>query len=477
MNERILEKKRRTYGEHLTPIKIFKQFILGEIKDILYDYKWVDLYAGEGNLILPILDIIPKESRNKFFKNHIFLFDVQKELVEKAIINATNYGISINIAQKNIIVKDTLSSFPKFILNSTIPVYHITNPPYLYIGYIMKHKETNKYLKLFEGKNEGYQDLYQIAMINDLRNNVKKMIYIIPSNFLFGASGTNKIRDNFLKYYKINKAYILEQEIFKHTGVNVVILFFEKKLNPKDEILSFQGIKINNSNKEKTYQLDPRFHYRAGNLFEEFVIKNKAKNPLKISYYLTNEEVKKNPGDYSIEVIDSNSYNGNQYAKKVINVNKTLYNKIKSNILFVRTVDTGSVNGRAGLYLVREWFGVDGILVTKAKYRTHPIQIFLTPQISLHDQILLKKYFNLLLEYFRKNTDSEFMTTYKYSDSIYTRKYLGLSQARKLIETFPINLSQSKKKLMSDLIKNNKNENLKSFIEHLFNTNDLTAYF
>jgi hypothetical protein len=29
------------------------------------------------------------------------------------------------------------------------------------------------------------------------------------------------------------------------------------------------------------------------------------------------------------------------------------------------------------------------------------------------------------------------MTTYKYSESAYTRKYLGLSQAKALIETFP----------------------------------------
>jgi hypothetical protein len=29
------------------------------------------------------------------------------------------------------------------------------------------------------------------------------------------------------------------------------------------------------------------------------------------------------------------------------------------------------------------------------------------------------------------------MTTYKYSESAYTRKYLGLSQVKALIETFP----------------------------------------
>lgn len=34
-------------------------------------------------------------------------------------------------------------------------------------------------------------------------------------------------------------------------------------------------------------------------------------------------------------------------------------------------------------------------------------------------------------------TDSEFMTTYKYSNSEYTRKYLDLSQVKKLIQTLP----------------------------------------
>ena len=43
---------------------------------------------------------------------------------------------------------------------------------------------------------------------------------------------------------------------------------------------------------------------------------------------------------------------------------------------------------------------------------------------------------DLLLERRRALTDSEFMTTYKYSESAYTRKYLGLSQAKALIETF-----------------------------------------
>lgn len=51
-----------------------------------------------------------------------------------------------------------------------------------------------------------------------------------------------------------------------------------------------------------------------------------------------------------------------------------------------------------------------------------------------------------MLEYFRKKLDSEFLTTYKYSDAEYTRKYLGLTQARALIQTLPIlSISQEEK--------------------------------
>ena len=461
-----LNKKRRTYGEYLTPIQIFKEFILPEIKDKLYDYIRVDLFAGKGNLILPILELIPKNERIEFFKKHIFLFDIQEELVEQAIQNAVNYGIPKEIAEQNIVQRDTIKDYPKFLLNLELPIYHITNPPYLYIGYIVKHKETQKYLEYFKGDNNGYQDLYQLGLINDLRYGIKKMVYIIPSNFLFGFSVSNKIRDDFLKYYFIRKAIIFEKEIFEYTGTNVVICFFERKKEPKHEIFSFEGIKINKEIQKRVYTLNPKNHYRAGSDFEGFVNEYQANKSLKIKYYLTIEEVEKSKGDFEIEVIDANAFNGKEYERIKIYVNKELYDKIKSNILFVRTVDTGSLNGRARLYKIKDVFGLNGILVTKARYRTHPIQIFIEPPLSSEEQTLLMSYFNLILEYFREKTDSEFMTTYKYSNSEYTRKYLGLSQVKKLIQTFPwLKLTEEERIYFKDLIKNKDVEALISFVK------------
>jgi len=430
---------RRSFGAHLTSSEIFMEYIFPKIRDKLWHYGWIDLYAGEGNLILPILNSIPPDSRVEFFKKHLFLYDIQPEMVEKCIQNAENYGIPKEIASNNIKLRNNLESFPNFLKNKGLPLFHITNPPYLYLGYIRKHKETQKYLILFQGRNEGYQDLYQIAMINDLRNDTENLIYIIPSNFLFGASVSNKFRLDFLKYYKINEMLIFETKIFEYTGTNICIGFFIKKTTPKTETIKFSGEIINNKKKKvkRNYILKPEFNYRAGSEFNEFLRDYQVKKPLEVKYYLLKKDVLQNVGDNKLDVIDANNYKKNQYNKLNIKVNDRLKDIIQSNILYVRTVDTGSYSGRVGLEIISEDFNVNGIYVSGNTYRTHPIQIFFEPVITLNEQNLLKDYFNFILEFFREKLDRGFLTTYKYSKAEYTRKYLGLTQTRKLIQTFP----------------------------------------
>ena len=460
-----IEKIRREFGAHLTSIDIFKKFIFPEIKDILYKYAWIDLFCGEGNLILPILEAIPKNKREEFFKEHIFLFDIQKEMIEKAIERAKSYGIRHEVAKRNIQVRDTLQDYPDFRFLK-YPPYHITNPPYLYLGYIVKNSERN--LKYFFGSNEGYQDLYQIALINDLRHGLEKLIYIIPTNFLFGFSVSNKIRKDFLQIYTIKKAIIFEKKIFEFTGTNVCICFFEKKPFPSHSQIIFKALKINNEIKEKKYILSHKNFYRAGGEFDEYVSYFKSDNPLKIKFYLTLEEVEKNKGNKPVKLLDVNNFSNGYFKFNTYFVNEKLYRKIISNPLFVRTLDTGGWDGRVGIYNIKETFGVDGILVTKEKYRTHPIHIFISPELPKEDLILLKNYFNLILEYFRDITDSEFLTTFKYSNSDYIRKYLGLSQTKKLLETFPVHLmSNEQKNILKILIEQKNIESIKDILLNL----------
>ncbi|MCS7123056.1 MAG: N-6 DNA methylase [Candidatus Aenigmarchaeota archaeon] len=458
----------KIYGEHFTPVDIFQKFIFPYIKDRIYDHIWVDLFAGEGNLILPILNTIPTKERIDFFIENIFLFDIQEKNVYKAIEKAQTYGIPEDIAKEKIIQKDTLKDYPQQLLKTNKKVFHITNPPYLYLGHIPKNKETQKYLEYFRNENKGYQDLYQIAMINDLRAKIQEMIYIIPTNFLFGYSVANKIRKDFLRFYKILKAFIFEENIFETTGQNVMICFFSRKDIPKNEKVEFNGIKIKDGEwVQKRFVLLPENNYRAGGVFEEFVKNYKAPQPLSIKFYLTINELKSNTGSFKVRLVDANNFKeNNRYQVLEVGVDEKMCKKIKSNDLFLRTLDTGGVQGRVGLYSITEVFEADGIVVTKEKHRTHPIQVFIEPPLTQEEQKILKNYFNMLLEYFRKETDSDFLTTYKYSSSPYTRKYLGLKQSKALIETLPLkSMNQTEINTLKTLINQKKIHEVLTYIK------------
>jgi formate-dependent nitrite reductase cytochrome c552 subunit len=90
--------------------------------------------------------------------------------------------------------------------------------------------------------------------------------------------------------------------------------------------------------------------------------------------------------------------------------------------------------------------------------------VFLSPRLSKNEQEQLKNYFNFILESFRNELDSEFLTTYKYSNASYTRKFLGLTQVRKLIETFPFNLSKDKRTKLAQIIAKKNIKDLMQFL-------------
>jgi hypothetical protein len=259
---------------------------------------------------------------------------------------------------------------------------------------------------------------------------------------------------------------IFETQIFKFTGTNICIGFFKKKKVPKSEILKFNGLKVksNNQSIKKEYKLKPKYKYRAGSEFDEYLDAYMVDSHLKVSYYLLRKEIMNNKGTNRLSVIDANDYRGNQYNRLVLEVNDDLKKKIESNILYIRTVDTGSYEGRAGLGIITEDFDVDGIFVSGNTYRTHPIQIFFDPELSGSDQILMKDLFNFILETFREKLDSEFLTTYKYSNAEYTRKYLGLTQTRRLIQTFPY--KKLNKEFRNKLIELVKNKDFNAILEN-----------
>ena len=426
--------QRRLLGSHLTPVNVFTDYVLPDIKPLMHDFVFLDLFCGEGNLILPMLDLIPLSERTDYFRKHIFMCDADPEMVNKAISNASCYGIEQDVLETQITVRDSISSYPA--MKDAVKTVHITNPPYLYVGHIMKHSEASFQASYFAGENEGYQDLYQLALMNDLRHGVGKMIYVIPTNFLFADSASRKIRMDFLTRYNISKCRLFESRIFPHTGVNVGIFHFDLDQKGQHRKVEFDAVLENENQRVKRYSLDFSNGFRPlMDLQEERVTERNGH--LSAKFYLTIDEVRSSSGNIEIILLDSKNFRNGRYSRSTFFVDNWLHRKLLSNPLFVRTVDTGSPNGRAGLHDIMEEFDADGIVVSGNTYRTNPIQLFIQPDITREQSMKLMHLFNNKLEKMRSESDSSFMTTYRYSSNPrYIRKYLGLKQVSTIISSF-----------------------------------------
>ncbi|MFQ3611972.1 MAG: SAM-dependent DNA methyltransferase, partial [Fimbriimonadales bacterium] len=102
MEGALIRRRRRAYGEHLTPARIFETYILPELVPYLRRYRWVDLFAGKGNLIFPLLEQIEPAERADFFESHIRLYDIQPEMVDYCVQRAVQLGVPESLARQNI---------------------------------------------------------------------------------------------------------------------------------------------------------------------------------------------------------------------------------------------------------------------------------------------------------------------------------------------------------------------------------------
>ncbi|MCL4452294.1 MAG: N-6 DNA methylase [Candidatus Thermoplasmatota archaeon] len=426
--------KRRLLGSHLTPVSVFQNYILPDISPLIHDHNFIDMFCGEGNLILPILDLLPRSERTDYFRKHIQMYDADPEMVSKSIEKAAEYGVAHQVLEACIKVRDSILSYPE--VKNPAKTVHITNPPYLYVGHIMKHADASSQASYFVGENEGYQDLYQLALINDLRHSIHKLIYIIPTNFLFADSASRKIRLDFLTRYYISKCKLFESRIFQNTGVNVGI--FEFILDPKGKhsSIEFDAVQENQNQKVKRFTLDSSSGFRQKMNIDEMPSSGKV-GRIKAKFYLTIDEVMSSGGDREVILVDSKNFSKGRYSRSTFFVDDSLHRKLLSNPLFVRTVDTGSPNGRAGLHDIGEELDADGIVVSGNTYRTNPIQLFIQPDLTREKSMRLMHLFNSKLEKMRSDSDSSFMTTYRYSSNPrYIRKYLGLKQVSAIISSF-----------------------------------------
>ncbi len=303
------------------------------------------------------------------------------------------------VNNKNIFYNDSVNNIRKY-------KFVLTNPPYLH-----KNKADTKTKKIFfTGNNKNYEDLYQTS-INSILNS-SEGILIVPLNFL-SASNSKNIRDQFFNRFKIVQLNIFTERVFEDTTYNVISFYFNRS---KNDLTKNQFTALILPDKRKIrVKLEKKYNWQFGGKFIKDTMC--VKNRLGI-YRLTEKDIDEGniPIDLAIQ---------DMKFKKRFKISKDVFEKLKQNIIILRAIDSKK-GKKICLEDIRE-YGINGI-VGKSTSRTLAHIIF-NNNISLEDQEKIIDLFNKMLNDYREEYFSLFLTNFRDQN----RKRISFDFAYKLI--------------------------------------------
>ncbi len=297
----------------------------------------------------------------------------------------------------------------------------ITNPPYLNVN------KANKIIKERYFKKFEFEDLYQVSLYSIMNSN--EGIIIVPINFL-SANNSRKIRKIFFDKFEIKEMNYFKYQVFPDTTYNVISFYYKKK---RKNIEKF-SIKTHIFPENKTINvlLEKRFNWSIGGEFLSRI--NKEINFLKIRR-LTKKDIDSSKGNIEL----SAAYN-HVKDKIKIKINEDLYSFIKSNIILLKAIDSGSEKGKIALENINK-YGVD-CLVSKESSR-HMIYLMFENKISVSHQKQIINIFNSEIEKMRDNYLSLFLTNYRDND----RKRISFNFVYKFINYIYFNQINNNKQI------------------------------
>lgn len=357
-------------------------YILQNLEKYIKGKEVVDPFAGNG-------DLITWAKKNKAPK--IKGFDVDKKLVDNEVIF---YNDSILDPQKY-----------KFVL---------TNPPYLNIN------KAEKSVKEKYFKNGEFEDLYQISLFSLM--NSGEGIVIVPINFL-SAENSKKIRNLFFSKFKIIEMNYFKQQVFPDTTYNVIAFYYKKK---NDQLEDNFNIKthIYPDNNIVSIQLNRKFNWTIGG---EILSKIRNQQNILGIRRLTENDFKNESGPIKIRA----AYN---HVKDIleIRVSKEMYNLLKSNLILLKAIDSGSEDGKLALENIKN-YGVE-CLISKESSR-HMIYLVFDKPLGLDEQKKIIELFNKEISKLRETHLSLFLTNYRDKD----RKRVSFDFVYKFINYLYVN--------------------------------------
>lgn len=284
--------------------------------------------------------------------------DLIKFIKDKTLYNIEYYDIE---AKKDFIIhRDTLNNPPsyenKFIL---------TNPPYL-----ARNKSNNK--EIFDKYDEN--DLYKCFIRELIINSPIGGIIIIPLNFWSSIRKNDiELRKDFLNTFNVLLINIFEENVFEDTSYSVCSFQFVKKdsINITNKI----NVNIYPSIKEMEIELNEENDYIIGG----DIYKLPRKNIYKIER-LTKKNKKNKNTNILVKCLDDNSES------------KILMSIVSDKEVFID--NTTNLSARTYLSLI------------------------ITPSINIEEQKKLVLSFNKLLNEYREQYNSLFLTNYRESKDI-----------------------------------------------------------
>ena len=378
--------KKKQLGQFFTKNS---DYILQNLDKYIKGKNATDPFAGSGDLI-----IWAEENGAKTIKG----FDVDSRYADN----------------KNILKNDSINNIKKY-------NFVITNPPYLNVN------KANQEIKEKYFKKFNFEDLYQISL-NSIMDS-EEGIVIIPINFL-SAQNSKKIRDIFFSKFKITEMNYFKQQVFPDTTYNVIAFYYRKKDNLFDDKFTIKT-HIYPEGKKVNIELRKNHDWSIGG--EVFKSIKNQKNILGIKR-LTEKNIADEKGNIKISAAYNHVKNRKEFA-----VSKDIYNIIKSNIILLKAIDSGSEGGKIALENIRK-YGVD-CLVSKESSR-HMIYLTLENKISIAEQEKIIVSFNEEINKLRENYLSLFLTNYRDKD----RKRIGFDFVYKFINYLYFNnLNYAKK--------------------------------
>lgn len=305
------------------------------------------------------------------------------------------------IDNKTIFKNDTLIS-PKAYK------FVITNPPYLNIN---KASSATKE-KYFS--NSSFEDLYQISLASIMDSD--EGIFIVPINFL-SAENSENIRRKFFSKFVIDHFNYFTYRVFADTTYNVIAAHYRKKRKSEESSLVAQAniFYQDAGNKYRPICLDEEYGWAIGREHIDPILK--ARN---MGIYRLEEKHLK-PGSHEVRVAWT-------HTKDIRNlrVSKDAAEMLKRNIILLKAIDSGSVNGQIALVDMRQ-HEISGLVSIPTS--RHMIQLIMPDNVSLSEQEKLIGLFNGKFNDLRSQTLSLFLTNYRDKN----RKRVGFDFVYKML--------------------------------------------